>query len=159
MTTNDSMTICLKCGSQICYTNIIEDIKNYLCLSCGFTSNSKFNDPEYLKLSEEGLPELYKDLKYIDPEGGIWYPSTINFPEKGIIFANGTNKDEWKWAGVLAVKVKEEEKDKFKIPGTENKYYSHRIDMDTLKLFEQDEFTAACDYVGVLALDETLDNN
>ena len=37
----------------------------------------------------EILPELYKDLKHEDKNGQIWFPSTVNLPKQGMVFANG----------------------------------------------------------------------
>jgi hypothetical protein len=95
---------------------------------------------------EETLPELYKDLKNTDSENRVWYPITLNIQDKGTVFANGTSKDNWQWAGVKAVEVSEEEKGKFKIPGTEE-YYTHKTDIKSLKNYSQKDFIEALDYI------------
>ena len=90
------------------------------------------------------LPDLYKSL--IDEEeetGKMWVPSYINIPEKGMIFADGTSRDNWKWAGVKAVPVSKEEKKKYK-----NAKY--RADMSTIKHFEERDFIGALVYISVL---------
>ena len=98
----------------------------------------------------QSLPELYKDLQWTDPETGlIWLPSTINEVEKGMIFANGANIDNWGWGAVLAVDVKEEEKEKYPIPGKKGEYYKKRMDMSTIKTFHEREFIAALSYIGL----------
>jgi hypothetical protein len=96
---------------------------------------------------EETLPELYKDIKNTDPEKRVWYPITINIQDKGTVFANGKTKYDWQWAGVKAVVVSEEEKGKFKIPGTED-HYTHKTDIKSLKNHSQDDFIEALDYIG-----------
>jgi hypothetical protein len=95
---------------------------------------------------EETLPELYKDLKRVDDKKRVWYPTTINIQDKGTVFANGTSKDNWLWAGVLAVEVTAEEQGKFKIPGTKE-FYTHKTDIKTLKNFSQEDFIEALDYI------------
>ena len=64
------------------------------------------------------------------------------------IYLNRENKEEWKWAGVLMTEVEEDEKEKFKKPGTEE-YYTHKTDMKSLKLFDRSNFIDALEYIGV----------
>ena len=45
----------------------------------------------------EILPELYKDLKHEDKNGQIWFPSTVNLPKQGMVFANGSSIKNWEW--------------------------------------------------------------
>ncbi len=98
----------------------------------------------------EILPELYKDLKHEDEKGQVWFPSTVNLPKKGMVFANGANSKNWKWSAVKSVKVKDEEKEKYPIPGKKNKYYENRMDMTTIKMFKERDFIDALSYIGVL---------
>ena len=51
-----------------------------------------------------------------------------------MVFAQGSNRDEWRWTGVKAVKVAEEEKKKYPKPGKKNEYYEFRMDMSTAVL-------------------------
>ena len=68
---------------------------------------------ELYEQSIETVPELYKDLAWTDPETGmVWLPNTINVEDVGMVFPYGTNKDNWTWAAVKAVKIPEERKEK-----------------------------------------------
>ena len=67
-----------------------------------------------------------------------------------MVFADGTDKRNWKWAAVKAVKVKEEEKLKYPIPKKKGQYYEYRMDMTTMKQFEERDFMDALSYIGVL---------
>jgi hypothetical protein len=96
------------------------------------------------------LPELYKDLLYKDEEDKFWMPSTVNIPTQGMVFANGASAFKWNWAAVKAVKVSEEEKTKYPIPGKEGQYYEWRMDMSTLQEFPEHEYMEALSYIGVL---------
>jgi len=69
--------------------------------------------------------------------------SFINVAEKGMIFADGTGRDNWRWAGVKAIPVLKEEKTKYK----DAKY---RADMSTIKHFEERDFMETLSYIGVL---------
>ena len=148
----DKLSICPKCGSDACYvTEVNQDINNYFCYGCGFQSNSLMREGELIMEEQmEILPELYKDLKYEDKNGQVWFPSTINLPEKGMVFANGANSKKWKWAAVKSVEVKEEEKEKYPIPGKKDKFYENRMDMTTMKMFEERDFIDALSYIKVL---------
>jgi hypothetical protein len=94
---------------------------------------------------------LYKDLIWKDPETGLmWLPSMVNEPTKGMVFANGPSKEEWGWAAVKAVPVTEEEKEKYPIPGKKGQFYEFRMDMSTLKMFEERNYIDSLSYIGVL---------
>ena len=96
------------------------------------------------------LPELYKDLLNKDDDGTVWMPSTINLPQQGMVFANGPSKEDWGWAAVKAVPVKEEEKEKYPIPNKKGEYYEWRMDMTTLQMFPKRDFMEALSYIKVL---------
>ena len=90
----------------------------------------------------EVLPELYKDLVFIDDQNRNWIPSTINVPDKGMIFINGTDVYNWKWNASLATEIPKEDLDRFP-EGT-----THRIDQTNAKEFGEREFIEALDYIG-----------
>ena len=148
----DKLDVCPRCGSDACYvTEVNQDISNYFCYGCGFQSNTLMREGEQLTEEQmEILPELYKDLKHEDKNGQIWFPSTINLPKQGMVFANGSSIDNWKWAAVKAVEVKEEEKEKYPIPNKEGKYYEYRMDMTTMKQFKERDYMDALSYIRVL---------
>ena len=148
----DNLIICSKCNSDACYVEEInQDIKTYFCYGCGFQSNSLMKEnSEFINQQTETLPELYKDLFFKDKNGMIWVPSIINLPQQGMIFANGTNSNEWKWSAVKAVPVIEEEKTKYPIPGKEGQFYEWRMDMTTISHFDERGFIDALSYIGVL---------
>ena len=148
----DKLTICPRCGSDACYVTEVNDkINNYFCYGCGFQSNTLMKEGEQIMEEQmELLPELYKDLKYEDEDGQTWFPSTVNLPTQGMVFANGSTISNWKWAAVKSVEVKEEEKEKYPKPGKKDEYYEHRMDMSTMKQFEERDYMEALSYIGVL---------
>ena len=151
----DNLTICERCGSDACYVQEVnQDIKNYQCYGCGFITNSLMKkDSQFFDEQMELLPNLYKELMGEDETGKIWMPSTVNLPEKGMIFANGTNAENWKWAAVKSVPVLEEEKEKYPILGKPGEFYKHRMDMSTLKEFEEGDYLEALDFIEVFKQD------
>lgn len=148
----DNLIVCARCGSDACYVDEVnQDIKTYFCYGCGFQTNSLMKEGDvFYERQLEVLPELYKDLLNKDDDGHIWMPTTVNVPEKGMIFANGPSKEDWGWAAVKAIKVTEEEKTKYPIPGKKDQYYEFRMAMDTLQMFPEREFMEALSYIGVL---------
>jgi hypothetical protein len=142
---------CKKCNSIACVeTPISEFNKAWLCYTCGFVSSTLHKKgSEILKQADELLPELYKDLLFTDKDECIWYPASVNDPEKGMVFLDGTNKDNIQWAGILATDVKEDEKEKFPIPHFPGEFYTKKMDMTTLKHFNKLDFMSAAEYIGL----------
>ena len=141
----NNLSICPKCGVQdSCYTVPLNEFHNsYVCFNCGFQTNDlmregEFNFEEY----ETEMPELYKDIKYTDETGRVWYPHIINLEGKGTVFANGASKDDWQWSAIKSVLLTEEEKE---LPRFKGK--THKSDSKTLQSFGKDYFEA-CDYIG-----------
>jgi len=152
----DNLVKCDRCGSDACYVQEVNsEIKNYQCYGCGFITNSLLKkDTRFFDEQMELLPNLYKELMGEDEEGKVWMPSTVNMPTKGMIFANGKNSSNWKWAAVLAVPVKEDEKEKYPNPHKEGEFYEWRMDMDTIKEFEEKDYIEALDYIGIFTAEE-----
>jgi hypothetical protein len=94
-------------------------------------------DSDFVKSSKEVLPELIKDLEFTDENDFVWYPSTINIPEKGILFPNGNNKDNWMWAVAPLTFITKEEKSRFP------KKQTHKVDLSNMKYFSKEEFAKA----------------
>ena len=152
----DDLKICDRCGSDACYVQEVNnEITNYQCYGCGFVTNTLLKKgTKFFEEQMELLPNLYKELMGEDDDGKIWMPSTINMPQMGMIFANGKNAENWNWAGVLAVPVKEEEKEKYPIPNKEGEFYEWRMDMSTMKEFPESDYIEALDYIGIFSAEE-----
>ena len=150
----DEIINCPKSGGDLCYKmEINENITNYFSLSCGFWTNTLMvSGSDFYEEQLLSLPELYKDLSWTDPKTGlVWVPNTVNEPELGMVFANGTDKNNWSWSAVKAIEVEEKEKIKYPIPGKSGEYYKHRMDMENLKSFEPERgYIDALSYIGVL---------
>ena len=145
----DNLTTCDRCGSDACYVQEVnENVKLHFCYGCGFQANTAMTrESEFLQQQMETLPELYKELMGEDENGLIWIPSAINIPDKGMVFADGTNGQNWAWGAVKATLMPEDEKAKFKAKGKE---YDYKMDMTTLTHFSERDFIDALSYIGVL---------
>lgn len=131
---------CPRCGSNACSEISDDKIQIWLCMGCGFTTNTFMTEENAVK-AEEVMPNLYKDLKFVDDKQLAWYPNSVTLDDKSMVFADGTGKDDWKWAAVKSIEIAEEEKEKF--PNS-----THRADMTTIKHFEEKDFMEALEYVG-----------
>lgn len=134
-------------GSNACYEQSFvhenKEVKTWLCFGSGFTTSTlMIKNSAAVKTAVETSPELYKDLMFEDKEGRVWLPATLTLPEKGMVFIDGTDKKNWKWAGVKAIPVAEADK---KIA----KDQTHKMDMKNVKHFEQKDFMEAADYIGM----------
>ncbi len=140
----DKLTICKHCGSDACYEHKQQGITIWSCMGCGFTTNElMIEGSQLVNETEEVIPELYKDIKFIDDEKKVWYPTVINIQDKGTVFINGVNKDTWGWAGIQVIETTDEEKEKLK--GA-----THKSDPKTLKTFDKKSFDEACHYIGLI---------
>ena len=144
---------CPKSGGDLCYkTQVTPDISNYLSLSCGYWTNSLMKEgEEFYKLQMEILPELYKDLAWVDEKTGLtWIPNTINVKEKGMVFANGTNSQNWQWAAVKAIKIPKKDQKNHPIPGKPGEFMKYKMDMKNMKTFKERDYMDALSYIGIL---------
>ena len=141
----DTLVKCPKCKEEhACYKVPVNETKfGYWCMGCGFHSTDLMIKGEFeIEPYEETLPELYKELRHIDEDGRIWYPTAVN-EVGGTVFANGTSKDNWQWSAIQTVPLTEEE---MKMP--KHNGINYKSDPKTLAHFGTD-FIEACDYVGL----------
>ena len=142
---HDEIINCPKSGGDLCYkVEVNKDITNFYSLSCGFWTNSLMKKgSKFYKEQIEMLPELYKDLAWLDKKTKlIWLPHTTNEPELGMVYATGTSAEDWKWAAVKVKEIPEEEQDHYKT--------THKADMSTTTYYDERDYMDALSYIGVL---------
>ena len=141
----DNLTTCPKCECDGCYALPINETKqSYYCWGCGFQTNDLMVEGEFdIEAYEETLPELYKDVKYVDSNKRIWYPISINIETKGTVFLNGKSAKEVEWSAIKAIELTESEKKEPKYKGA-----SYKSDAKSLQSFGND-FIEACDHIGI----------
>jgi len=135
---------CPHCGSNACYEQqVSQEVSTNFCFGCGFTTSTLMVEGSKLVAdSLENSPELYKDLMFIDENKKVWFPSTITIPNKGMVFLDGTAKDNWRWAAAKSIEILEEEKAKFP------KEQTHKMDMKNIQYYAQKDFMDALDTIG-----------
>ena len=142
----DQLVECKRCGGNACYEqHIDENTTTWLCMGCGFTTSTMMlEDSKLVADLMETSPELYKDLLFKDDTNRIWAPSTITLPGKGMVFIDGNNKDNWKWAAVKALEITEEDRKLKQYPEGQ----THKMDMPNVRHFEQRDFMDALEVIG-----------
>ena len=142
---HDEIINCPKSGGDLCYKlEVSKEIISYYSLSCGFWTNTLMKEgSKFYNEQMEVLPELYKDLAWKDPETElIWLPHTINDPTLGMVYAEGTSKDNCQWAAVKSVLLNEADQKEFKT--------THKPDMSTTSYYTERDYMDALSYIGVL---------
>lgn len=140
----DQFVECELCESKLCYhLDYSETEYSKTCFSCGMSTNTHMKKGSELdKKTLNTTPELYKDLRTVDKSGLVWYPATITLPEKGMVFLDGTSKEDIGWAAVKLTLIKNGERSKFPVG------QSHKLDMTTYVKFDKDQFTEAANSIG-----------
>jgi hypothetical protein len=150
----DKLIVCKCCGSNACYESEFKAkdgiIKTWLCMTCGFTSNTTMEaNSDTLKKAEEFTAEMIKDLKQIH-NGLAWFPTVITMPDKGMIFPEpikGTK--DWGWTVVKAIPIPKEEQDKYPDPKNPGTFYQHKMDMKNPSRFDKLNFMDAAEDLGM----------
>ena len=145
---------CPICKSKNCFESIDKDVTSYLCLSCGYTSNSLLKqDSDSMDEIMKTTPQLVKDLQIYDFTRELyWIPTVINMGDRGIIYPEGTT-DSWKWKYAKVVDISEERQKDYPVPGTEGRYYTTMLDVENAEEFESTEFLKACESMGITEKD------
>lgn len=147
----DQLVECKRCGSNACYEqHINEDTTTWLCMGCGFTTSTLMTEGSATaNQATSTLPELYKDLVYVDKDKLVWLPAVITLPDQGMVYLDGTSQEDWRWAAVKSIPLsKEDKKDKINGRPKYPKGVNTKADMKNIKHFAQDNFMDALEVVG-----------
>ena len=145
---------CPVCKSKNCFESIDKGVTSYLCLRCGYTSNSLLKQgSDSLEKIMKTTPQLAKDLQVYDYTREIyWIPTVINMGDRGIIYPEGTTGN-WKWRYAKVVDISEELQNDYPIPGTDGEYYTTMLDVENAEEFKSTEFLKACKSMGITEKD------
>lgn len=136
-------------GSNACYEQTFEqdgkEVKTWMCFGSGFsTSTFMDKDSDLVKETLQTSPELYKDLMHIDKNNRAWFPATITLPGKGMVFADGTSKDDWSWSAVKAIPITDEDRKLKQYPADQD----FKMDMANAQKFGKEDFMDALEVIG-----------
>ena len=158
----DKLVISPVCGSDACYESSFQTkdggIKTWLCMTCGFTSNTTMTkDSETLKQTLELTADMIRDLRQ-DHDGLAWFPTAITMPEKGMIFPEPIKDPDvavelqdidWGWTVVKAIPIPKDEQEKYPDPTNPGTFYKNKMDMKNLKRFDKLCFMDAAEELGM----------
>lgn len=131
-------------------SDTIDGIDSYFSIDAGYITNSKLvvDSPEILRV-ESNMPELIKQLRYVDKNLNlIWYPSVLN-TSYGMVFPDGTNASDWKWTVCKRIPLTEEQKEKIKNTNSIDYKFGSKLDMKNSIKFNPDQFREACIELGI----------
>ena len=137
-------------GSNACYEQNFEQdgqqVTTWMCFGSGFSTSTFMNkDSDLVKNTLATSPELYRDLMHIDKNDRVWFPATITLPGKGMVFADGSNKNNWKWGAVKAVNLTNEEIESKRYPEGQ----TVKMDMANIQHFDSERgFMDALEVIG-----------
>ena len=82
----DKLVVCRCCGSDACYESEFTTqeglLKTWLCMTCGFTTNSTMTEnSDSLNQTLELTAELIKNLRQ-NHNDLAWFPTAVTMPEK-----------------------------------------------------------------------------
>jgi len=146
---NEIKIVCPHCGGSECFESQYKEKQSYLCIDCGYTSNSDFVvGSDIIAEVEQNTAQIIKDLKFEDTDRNLyWYPAVIQLPGKGIIAPEGS-PEEWMWISIPISAIPEDELINYPVEGHPGKYYETRLDIESKATHLT--FLEACDEMGVL---------
>jgi Zn ribbon nucleic-acid-binding protein len=133
----EEMFDCPICGTDKSVVALkMSGVNTRICQSCGFQTNEGMVDGSDVEKSIfESQPELFKDLKLVDDNGFVWYPTVLNEQNQAMLFPDGKNADNWGFR--VAAYIPITDKDKAIVGQT------HKLDMENSTLFPNVMFPAA----------------
>jgi len=145
MMEGDKIIKCKHCGEEMCYEYPHPKFTQWLCFGCGYGYTSYMTvGSDFVEQNRISLPELVKDLEFIDEDNFVWYPNSMSLPEKGILFPNGSGKDAWGWTVAPLVEILEEEK--FRFPANQK----YKIDITRMEHFDKQDYAQAVSFMRTL---------
>jgi Zn ribbon nucleic-acid-binding protein len=108
----EEMFDCPICGTDKSVVALkMQGVNTRICQNCGYQTNEGMVDGSDVEKSiYESQPELFKDLKLIDDEGFVWYPTVLNEQNEAMLFPDGKNADNWGWRVAKYVLIGENDK-------------------------------------------------
>jgi len=141
---------CPICGTDMSVASVkMGGVNTRICQSCGYQTNEGMVDGSDLEKSIfDSQPELFKDLKLVDDDGFVWYPTVLNEVNQAMLFPDGKNADNWGWRVAKYIPI---EKDDKALAGQ-----THKLDMANSTLFPNVMFPAALYAYSTLIKDDEV---
>jgi hypothetical protein len=133
----EEMHDCPICGIESSIFDVkMSGVDTQICQSCGYQTNKGMVDgTDFEQSLYDSQPELFKDLKLVDDNGFVWYPTVLNEVNQAMLFPDGKNADNWGWRVAKYIPVGEN--DKILVGQT------HKLDIANSVLYPNIMFSAA----------------
>ena len=128
---------CPICGTESSVFEVkISGVNTRICQNCGYQTNEGMVEGSDVEKSIfDSQPELFKDLKLVDDDGFVWYPTVLNEQNQAMLFPDGKNADNWGWRVAKYIPITD--KDKAIVGQT------HKLDMADSVIYPNVMFSAA----------------
>lgn len=142
----DGLVECPRCKSHVCYAQRVGSEETWTCMSCGFASTTLMKEgTDSEKQVSERQPKLYRDLKFVDPDGYVWYPSVLAVPNVAMVYLDGTSIEDAEWVGVPIRALSRKERRMKQYQGK-----NFLMDERNLQRFGKDGFATAIKALGLV---------
>ena len=137
---------CPHCGSNVCYVQKVGAEETAMCMACGYTTTTMMKEGSQSELQvSQRQPILYRELRFVDSNGSVWYPAVITLPGVGMVYLDGTGKDNYEWVMTPFRKVTRRERRLRKL----SKEQEYVADAANTQRFGKDGFVEAAAALGV----------
>jgi len=122
---------CSVCTNKTALEEDIGGVTSWLCVNCGYTSNTMFTSDS---VEFKSTPLAIMNMKHWDEEKQLmWIPTVINMPSRGLIMPEKHGKQVI-WTCILMVDIPAEEQHNYPITEQPGKFYKRKLDVNqTLK--------------------------
>ena len=117
-----------------------------MCMESGFVTRTGlvFESAECTK-HEAKCTELMKKLQLVDMNlNSVWYPTFMQMPG-GMLYCEGKTSQSWSWKVAKVIPIFGDERKKYPVPGKEGEFHTSRLDVDSAKTYDNNDFQTALD--------------
>lgn len=141
---------CPICGTDMSVAALkMGGVNTRICQNCGYQTNEGMVEGSDVEKSIfDSQPELFNDLKLVDDNGFVWYPTVLNEQNQVMLFPDGKNADNWGFRVASYIPITADDK---ALDGQ-----THKLDMVNSTLFPNVMFAAAL-YAYSVALNPNQD--
>lgn len=119
-------------------------ITSFMCMESGYVSSENMlqGSDRVMAYEQMATTELMRDLKIVDDDDRVWYPSFIQMPF-AMLYCEGESTTQWHWSLAEIIPIEAEEQLRYPVPGSEDEYFTSKLDTGNAKVFDKLDFESA----------------
>jgi hypothetical protein len=119
-------------------------ITSFLCMESGWsTADTMIIGSDAVQQFESQCSEIMRNSRVDDTERGLsWFPIFIQLPTC-MLYCVGSSANDVKWELSRIVPVDDSEKTNYPIIGSDNEYYTSKLDVDNAIQYDKLDFDSA----------------